>query len=76
MGYMGMRPEEILETVRNTDLRETCGYVIYWKLIIIIVVVVVVVIVTIIIIIIIIIINIIIIIIIIIDIKHLLGAAY
>ena len=34
MGYMGMRPEEVMETVRNTDLTETCGYVVYWKLII------------------------------------------
>jgi len=70
MGYMGMRPEEILETVRNTDLRETCGYVIYWKLIIIIVVVVVVVVIVTI------IIIIIIIIIVVVVIKHLLGAAY
>ena len=27
MAYMGMSEREILEKIRNTDLRETCGYV-------------------------------------------------
>jgi len=33
MAYMGLSEQQILEKLRNTDLRETCGYVDvrYWK---------------------------------------------
>jgi len=27
IAYMGMSQQEIFEKIRNTDLRETCGYV-------------------------------------------------